>query len=74
MSYKAVLLGCHGSTHEAREEPAPLSYLDCRNQDALRAWRERYARLPGERVPARPRTWLSALRWADAGLLIRGRP
>ena len=71
MSYKAVLLGRHGLAREAREEPAPLSYIDCRNQDALRAWRERYARPPGERVRERPRGWLSALRWADVGILIR---
>ena len=74
MSYKAVLLGRHGLAREARdarEEPAPLSYIDCRNQDALRAWRERYARPAAASVPERPRSWRSALRWADADVLIR---
>ena len=71
MSYKTVLLGRHGSVREAREDPTPLSYIDCRNQEALRAWRKRYAQEPREPVPERRRTWLSALRRADSVALNR---
>ena len=57
--------------HFSREEPAPLSYIACRNQEALRAWRERCARTPGDMAPPRRRSWLFTWRWTDPAPLIR---
>ena len=71
VKYKTVLLGRHGAAADAQDEPTPLSYLDCRNQDALRAWRERSTRGAPETVTARKRSWLAAFGWADSAGLLR---
>jgi len=71
LSYKNVLLGRHGAAKDARDETASLSYLDCRNQDALRAWRERSTRDPRDSGSSRKRSWLSAFGWPDSAGLLR---
>jgi len=70
LSYKTVLLGLDGPAGDAHEDPTPLSYIEYRNQQALRAWRERAAKARAT-VPERRRSWLSAFRWADSAELIR---
>ena len=71
MSDKTDLFGRHGSVRDASEEQGALSYTEYRNQQALRAWRERCARALGEATPARRRTWLFAWRSTDSAAPIR---
>ena len=71
MSYKTVLLGRNGAANDAWEEPTPLSYLDFRNREALRAWRERSTPDPLRSRAGRKRSWLSALGWSDSVALPR---
>lgn len=61
MSYKHVLLGRHLAAMESRDEPAMLDYLDLRNRDSLRAWRQRYGAPPGFENRCRRRFWLMSL-------------
>jgi len=61
VSYKNVLLGRHEAAMESRDEPAPLSYMDLRNQESLRAWRQRCAGMPELASRYRRRFWLMSL-------------
>jgi hypothetical protein len=65
VSYKSVLLGRHNAALESREEPAPLNYIDLRNQEALRAWRRRCAGMPELLDQRRSRFSLTALFRSD---------
>lgn len=71
MSYKSLLLGRYDSVLDEFDEPAPLNYMDYRNQEALRAWRERYSHPPADTRMSARRTWLSSLRWTAPAALVR---
>ena len=68
MSYKNVLIGRHGA---AQEEFAPLSCIDIRNREALRAWRERCIGAPVELRSEPRRSWLASLISADSASSLR---
>lgn len=65
MSYKTVLLGRYVAALESQDEPAPLSYIDLRNQESLRAWRQRCAAAAGFENRRRRRISLLNLIRAD---------
>jgi hypothetical protein len=76
VKYKTVLLGRHDAMNDHREDPSPLTYIGIRNQEALRAWRERAAQgsgaAPLRKTTERRRSWLASFGWADsAGSLLR---
>lgn len=71
MSYRNVLIGRYGAAQEAQEESAPLSYIDIRNREALRAWRERCIEGPIESRTGPRRSWLVSLIWTDSGSPLR---
>jgi hypothetical protein len=66
VSYKNVLLGRHVAALESKDEPAMLNYIDLRNQEALRAWRQRCAAIPGLDNRYRRRFWFKGLFRTDS--------
>ncbi len=66
VSYKSVLLGSSRAHVSGLEEIGPLTPLELRNRESLRAWRER-ALQPHPDAPLNPRrSWLASFGWADS--------
>lgn len=65
VSYRNILLGRHEAAMESRDEPALLNYMDLRNQESLRMWRQRCAAVPGVENRRHRRFWLMTLFRAD---------